>query len=67
MKSDSNLEKILSKGIFAVTGVYHRYFSHRTYETSRWFQFLLAFVAQSSAQRGALWWAAHRRDEEGNA
>jgi stearoyl-CoA desaturase (delta-9 desaturase) len=47
--------------MFAVTGAYHRYFSHRTYKTSRAFQFVLAFLAQSSAQRGALWWAAHHR------
>jgi len=47
--------------MFAVTGGYHRYFSHRTYKTSRVFQFVLAFVAQTSAQRGALWWAAHHR------
>jgi stearoyl-CoA desaturase (delta-9 desaturase) len=47
--------------MFAVTGGYHRYFSHRTYRTSRVFQFILAFVAQTSAQRGALWWAAHHR------
>ncbi len=48
--------------MFAVTGGYHRYFSHRTYKTSRWFQFVLAFVAQSSSQKGALWWAAHHRN-----
>jgi stearoyl-CoA desaturase (delta-9 desaturase) len=47
--------------MFAVTGAYHRYFSHRTYKTSRVFQFVLAFLAQTSAQRGALWWAAHHR------
>jgi stearoyl-CoA desaturase (Delta-9 desaturase) len=47
--------------MFAVTGGYHRYFSHRTYKTSRVFQFILAFLAQSSAQKGALWWAAHHR------
>ena len=47
--------------MFAVTGGYHRYFSHRTYKTSRVFQLVLAFVAQTSAQRGALWWAAHHR------
>lgn len=46
---------------FAVTGVHHRYFSHRTYETSRVFQFILAFFAQTSVQRGVLWWAAHHR------
>lgn len=47
--------------MFAVTGGYHRYFSHRTYKTSRVFQFILAFLAQSSGQRGALWWAAQHR------
>lgn len=47
--------------MFAITGGYHRYFSHRSFKTSRIFQFLLAFVAQSSAQQGALWWAAHHR------
>lgn len=47
--------------MFAVTGGYHRYFSHRTYKTSRAFQFFLAFLAQTSAQKGALWWAAHHR------
>ncbi|MET0987689.1 MAG: acyl-CoA desaturase [Steroidobacteraceae bacterium] len=47
--------------MFAVTGGYHRYFSHRTYKTSRVFQFILAFVAQTTAQKGALWWAAHHR------
>jgi stearoyl-CoA desaturase (delta-9 desaturase) len=47
--------------MFGVTGVYHRYFSHRTYKTSRWFQFFLAVLAQSSGQKGALWWAAKHR------
>lgn len=47
--------------MWAVTAGYHRYFSHRSYKTSRWFQFLLAFLAQTSAQRGALWWAAIHR------
>ena len=28
--------------MFAVTGIYHRYFSHKTYATSRPGQFLLA-------------------------
>ena len=47
--------------MFGVTGGYHRYFSHRTYRTSRAFQFFLAVLAQSSLQKGALWWAAHHR------
>src|SRR5215470_10147463 len=40
---------------------YHRYFSHRSFKTSRPFQFVLAFLAHTSAQKGALWWAAHHR------
>src|SRR4029453_7582195 len=40
---------------------YPRYFSHRAFKTSRAFQFLLAVGAQSSAQKGVLWWASHHR------
>ena len=47
--------------MFWITGGYHRYFAHKSYKTSRWFQFVIAFMAQSSAQKGALWWAAHHR------
>lgn len=47
--------------MFGVTAGYHRYFSHRTYRTSRAGQFLLALLAQSSAQRGILWWASKHR------
>jgi stearoyl-CoA desaturase (Delta-9 desaturase) len=47
--------------MFAVTGGYHRYFSHRAYATSRVFQFILAFLAQSTAQKSVLWWAAKHR------
>ena len=47
--------------MFFVTAGYHRYFSHRGYKTSRLFQFLLAFMSETSAQKGALWWAAHHR------
>jgi stearoyl-CoA desaturase (delta-9 desaturase) len=46
---------------FFVTAGYHRYFSHRSFRTSRLFQFVLAFGAESSAQKGVLWWAAHHR------
>jgi stearoyl-CoA desaturase (Delta-9 desaturase) len=47
--------------MFGVTGAYHRYFSHRTYKTSRAFQLLLALLAMTSVQKGVLWWAAHHR------
>ena len=46
---------------WGVTAGYHRYFSHRTYKTSRPVQFLLAFLAQTSSQKGVLWWASHHR------
>jgi stearoyl-CoA desaturase (delta-9 desaturase) len=47
--------------MFWITGGYHRYFAHKSYKTSRWFQFIIAFMAETSAQKGALWWAAHHR------
>ncbi|NDC39001.1 MAG: acyl-CoA desaturase [Proteobacteria bacterium] len=47
--------------MFAITGGYHRYFSHRTYKTSRFFQFILAFLGACSAQKGPIWWASHHR------
>lgn len=47
--------------IFAIGAGYHRYFSHRAFRTSRVFQFVLGFLAQTSAQRGVLWWAAKHR------
>lgn len=47
--------------MFAITGGYHRYFSHRSYQTSRPFQFLLALIGTTSAQKGPIWWASHHR------
>jgi stearoyl-CoA desaturase (Delta-9 desaturase) len=58
--------------MFAVTAAYHRYLSHRTFKTSRVFQFILVFIACTSLQKGPLWWAAHHRrhhrlsDQEGD-
>jgi stearoyl-CoA desaturase (Delta-9 desaturase) len=58
--------------MFFVTAGYHRYFSHRSFRTSRAFQLVLAFLAMSSSQKGVLWWAAHHRahhkfsDQEGD-
>ena len=48
--------------IFGIGAGYHRYFSHRAFETSRAFQFFLAFLAQSTTQKSVLWWAAKHRD-----
>ena len=47
--------------MFGVTAGYHRYFGHRSYKLGRAAQFAMAFLAQTSAQKGALWWAAHHR------
>jgi stearoyl-CoA desaturase (delta-9 desaturase) len=48
--------------MFVVTAGYHRYFSHRSFKLNRFWQFVLAFLAQTSSQKGVLWWAAHHRD-----
>ena len=40
---------------------YHRYFSHRSFRTSRIGQFALALLGATCVQRGPLWWAAHHR------
>lgn len=47
--------------MFAITGLYHRYFSHRTFKTSRLGQFCFALLGSCAVQRGPLWWAAHHR------
>ena len=47
--------------MFAITGFYHRYFSHRTYAMGRTMQFFAAFLGATATQKGALWWAAHHR------
>jgi len=47
--------------LLSITIGYHRYFSHRAFKTSRVMQFVLAFCAQTSMQKGALWWAGHHR------
>jgi stearoyl-CoA desaturase (Delta-9 desaturase) len=47
--------------MFGITAGYHRYFSHRSYRLGRAWQFLMAFLAETSGQRGVLWWAAHHR------
>lgn len=48
--------------VFAITGGYHRYFSHRAYKTSRGFQFVMAFLGTTAFQKGPLWWAAKHRE-----
>lgn len=47
---------------FGLTAFYHRYFSHRAFKTSRWFQFVGALLGCAALQKGPLWWAAHHRE-----
>jgi stearoyl-CoA desaturase (delta-9 desaturase) len=51
---------------FALTAGYHRYFSHRSYRTSRAFQLALAVLGCASFQQGPLWWAGHHRHHHRN-
>ena len=51
----------LAARMFGLTAGYHRYFCHRAFKTSRVFQFVLAWLGASAAQRGPLWWAGHHR------
>lgn len=58
--------------MFGLTAGFHRYLSHRSFKTSRAFQFILALLGTMSVQKGPLWWAAHHRrhhkytDQEGD-
>lgn len=58
--------------MFGLTAGYHRYFSHRSFKTTRVFQFVLALLGTMAVQKGPLWWAAHHRrhhkysDQEGD-
>lgn len=58
--------------MFGVTAGYHRYFSHRSFRTSRAMQLVFAVLAMTSSQKGVLWWAGHHRthhkfsDQEGD-
>jgi len=53
--------------MFGVTAGYHRYFSHRSYQLSRIPQFIMGFLAQTSGQKGVLWWASHHRVHHRNS
>jgi stearoyl-CoA desaturase (delta-9 desaturase) len=47
--------------MFAITGFYHRYFSHKTFQTSRVAQFVFAVIGATAVQRGPLWWSYQHR------
>jgi stearoyl-CoA desaturase (delta-9 desaturase) len=53
--------------MFAITGFYHRYFSHRTYRMGRVMQTVAAILGATAVQKGCLWWAAHHRDHHKNS
>ena len=40
--------------MFAITGFYHRYFSHKSFRASRGVQFLMAFAGALAVQKGPL-------------
>jgi len=47
--------------LFSIGAFYHRYFSHKTYQTNRFWQFIFAVMGGMAAQRGPLWWSSHHR------
>jgi stearoyl-CoA desaturase (Delta-9 desaturase) len=48
--------------MFGITAGYHRYFSHRSFKTTRLFQFVFACLGCSASQSGPSWWVDwHRR------
>ena len=48
--------------MFAITGFYHRYFSHKSFKAAKWVEILFASIGASACQRGPIWWASmHRR------
>ena len=53
--------------MFAITGLYHRYFSHKAFKTSRPVQFIFGLLGASAVQRGPIWWAAHHRHHHANS
>jgi len=53
--------------MFAITGFFHRYFSHKSFKTSRIVQFIFAAIGTAATQRGPLWWAAHHRGHHRNS
>lgn len=46
---------------FFLTAGYHRYFTHKSFEMNRFWQFIFAFLGATNGQKSALWWAAGHR------
>jgi stearoyl-CoA desaturase (delta-9 desaturase) len=47
--------------VFGITTGYHRLLAHRSFKTSRPFQFILALLGVLAGQNGPLWWVGHHR------
>ena len=50
-----------------ITVGFHRYFSHKSYKTNRFFQFILAFWGSLANEGGILWWCSHHRNHHQNS
>lgn len=48
--------------MFAITGFFHRYFSHRTFRMGRVMQAAAAILGSTAVQKGVIWWAVHHRN-----
>ncbi len=44
-----------------ITAGYHRLLAHRSFQTSRFMQFMMALAGCLAIQGGPLWWVAHHR------
>lgn len=47
--------------MWALSTFFHRYFSHRTFKTSRPFQFVIGWLGTLTLQNSVLWWAGNHR------
>jgi stearoyl-CoA desaturase (Delta-9 desaturase) len=47
--------------VFGITAGYHRLLAHRSFKTTRIFQFVLTLFGVLAGQNGPLWWVGHHR------
>jgi stearoyl-CoA desaturase (delta-9 desaturase) len=52
---------------FGVHAGYHRYFAHRSFRTSPWFEWVLACLGCLAFQEGPIWWASTHRQHHKSA
>jgi len=62
----SNLALFVAVGMYVMRGMgvttgYHRLLAHRSFQTNRFIQFVLALAGSLAVQGGPLWWVAHHR------